>query len=327
MNPRLAFSIAMLVSLSTLANDAPMTDASATEVCEYVAEVESLGGINPLRVPTEKLPPFSRQAMVDATAGADPFRGQLEQLFDLELREGEPTRFGTFMSTGTCVMFSISPIVKPDSQRDSRWPQTTSADPAAEDELHMIGWGASEVVLAHRGRHFIATLHDHGTAYLEWLTPAATRRGLCTFEDNGFERHVVATLSAGADCEELARAPGEEIAAATEVDIDNDGRLDSIAVDGEDSGAGCGSSWRSIKLLTPGGEVEVSPRNEALMKLVGLESGPVMLLTSKGREYVYALGPQATPTVYSVTSTGVEAQCQFRIQHKRRVKTQFKHRR
>jgi hypothetical protein len=107
------------------------------------------------------------------------------------------------------------------------------------------------------------------------------------------------------------------------IDLDNDGKLDAIAVDGGDSGSGCGSSWRNIRLLTANGDGEVSSRNEALAKLTGIEGGQVMLLTLKGREYVYAASSEEVPTVYAVTHTSVVPQCEFRIQYKRRVKTQF----
>jgi hypothetical protein len=76
-------------------------------------------------------------------------------------------------------------------------------------------------------------------------------------------------------------------------------------------------------LVNAKGDTEVSPRNEALAKLTGLEGGPVMLLTSKGREYVYGVGGQDVPTVYSVTKDGIVPQCEFRVQYKRRVKSQF----
>jgi hypothetical protein len=48
-----------------------------------------------------------------------------------------------------------------------------------------------------------------------------------------------------------------------------------------------------------------------------------MLLTLKDKEYVYGETVTGVPTVYSVTKTGVVPQCEFRIQYKRRVKTQF----
>ena len=301
--------------------DKPMTDAEAKTVCADVAAIESRGGIDDLLLPTGELTQFRYTETVDS--GADTQHdGQLENRFPLELRKNEPRDFGTFMGRGTCVMFSIEPIRNPNAAADEEWPSTTSIDPESEDELHLIGWGGGESVLAYRGRHYIATHHRHGIAYLEWLTPAATRRGLCTFEDNGFERIVTARLDPHADCDALARMPGEEIAGPMSVDLDNDGHLDSIGVDGEDSGAGCGHSWRSIKLLDARENAEVSPRNEALGKLSGLEGGPVMLLTLKNKEYVYA-NSEDVPTVYSVTKTGIVPQCEFRIQYKRRVKTEF----
>ena len=250
--------------------------------------------------------------------------GQLETQFSLELQKGRPRTFGVYMGRGTCVSLSIEPMREPDSKEDLQWPITTSIDPDAENELHLIGWGGGESVLAHRGRHYVATYGGdlHGVAYLEWLTPAATRRGLCTFEDDGFERIVTARLDPHADCDALARTPGEAVATQMSVDLDNDGRVDSIDIDGGDSGAGCGSSWRIIRLLTSSGEVEVSQRNDSLAKLPGLEGGPVMLLTLNGKEYVYAEN-EGVPTVLSVTKTSVVPQCEFRIQYKRRVKTQF----
>ena len=47
-----------------------------------------------------------------------------------------------------------------------------------------------------------------------------------------------------------------------------------------------------------------------------------MLLTLKDKEYVYA-NSEDVPTVYSVTKTGIVPQCEFRVQYKRRVRTEF----
>jgi hypothetical protein len=301
-----------------------MTDAEAHAVCSDVAAIESNGDIEDLLLPTYLLTNsiFAQPPDGEPEARHD---GQLETQFPLELRKGRPRNFGVYMGRGTCVSFSIEPLREPDLVEDKKWPLTTSIDAEAEDDLRLIGWGGGESVLAYRGRHYIATYGGdlHGVAYLEWLTPAATRRGLCTFEDNGFERIVTARLDPQADCDALARTPGEDVAGPIAVDLDNDGRLDSITVDGEDSGAGCGHSWRNIQLVNAAGEAEVSPRNEALAKITGLEGGPVMLLTSKGREYVYGVGGQDVPTVYSVTKDGIVPQCEFRVQYKRRVKSQF----
>jgi hypothetical protein len=304
--------------------DTPMTDAEVQGVCANVAAIESHGGIDDLLLPTTELKfsPFEKPA-ADEDEGEN--QGQLENRFALEVRKGHPRNFGRFMGRGTCVMFSIYPIQEPDAKEDEKWLLTTSSDPEAEDELHLIGWGGGESVLAFRGRYYIAQDGGdrHGIRYLEWLTPAATRRGLCTFEDNGFERIVAARLDPHADCDALARTPGEEILGPMSVDLDNDGELESIESDGEDSSAGCGHSWRAIKLLNAEGDAEVSARNEALQTVIGLEQGPVMLLTLKDKEYVYGETVTGVPTVYSVTKTGVVPQCEFRIQYKRRVKTQF----
>jgi hypothetical protein len=304
--------------------DKPMTDAEANEVCTSVAAIESRGGIADLLLPARQLKTSLFAKTEDGEAKAEN-EGQLEVQFPLELRKGHFRSFGRYMGLGTCVMFSIWPVREPDPAEDLKWPATTSNDEEAADELNLIGWGGGESVLAYRGRHYIATYNgeDHGIRYLEWLTPAATRRGLCTFEDDGFERIVTARLDSQADCDALARTPGEEVVGPMSVDLDNDGQMDSIGVDGEDSGAGCGHSWRIIRVLDAKDEPEVSPRNDALAKLTGLEGGPVMLLTLKGKEYVYAESRENVPAVFSVTKTGVTPQCEFRIQYKRRVKTQF----
>src|SRR5687768_11992087 len=147
--PACSIAIAMFVALAAAANDVPMTNADAREICEYVAEVESAAIDNPLRVPMEKLPSYSRGSMSDGHDDDTPPRGQLEESFELELGAGAPRRFGHYMGTGTCVMFSIAPFGQPDLPMDAQWPQTTSAAPEAEDELHLIGWGGGESVLAH----------------------------------------------------------------------------------------------------------------------------------------------------------------------------------
>ncbi|HTE42076.1 MAG TPA: hypothetical protein VK629_14720, partial [Steroidobacteraceae bacterium] len=242
--------------------------------------------------------------------------------FELALHHGRRTSFGEYMSNGSCVMFSVEAIADDGSADDTNWPTTKCVDCDLE-ELRLIGWGGSESVLSYRGRHYIATYGgwSHGIEYLEWLTPAATRRGLCTFEDTGSERMVAKRLDPGADCDALARAPAEDIAAPGS-DLDNDGKSDPVVVGGEDSGAGCGRSWRNISFVDANGDVEASARNDELRKLIGLENGPVKLLTLKGKRYIYAKNGDVT-AAYSVTKTAVIPQCEFRIQYKRRVKTQF----
>ena len=302
--------------------ESPMTDAEANKVCSDIAAIESRGDIGNLLLPIESLQ-YPIGSDISADAMNNDRYGQLEHQFKLELRKDQQTDFGDYMGRGTCVMMSIAPRKLVDPIDDAKWPQTTSID-ESEEELHLIGWGGGESVLAYRGRHYIATFggDGHGIVYLEWLTPAATRRGLCTFDDTGSRRVVAERVDPQADCEALASAK-DEVAGLVDVDLDDDGKADPLSVGGEDSSAGCGRSWRNVQLVDGNGDPEASPRNEALGQLVGVDSGPVTLLRLKGNAYVYAMSGDFMSAAYRVTKSGVVPQCKFRLLYDRRVKTRF----
>src|SRR5687767_7541099 len=81
----------------------PMTDAEAKAVCEEIAAIDSRGAIQALMVPTGERVSLSAEPI----EGEVHHDGQLEKRFTLDLHPGQPSPFGVFMSSGTCVSFTV----------------------------------------------------------------------------------------------------------------------------------------------------------------------------------------------------------------------------
>jgi hypothetical protein len=237
------------------------------------------------------------------------------------------------------------------------WP-SEDIDPAEqENEILWATWGGGESILMFAGRYFFvaSTSSNNVPGIVTWLTPNGTRRPICSFEVEHVDRSVSFVRDDAALCSAVAhdelpaiawrKKPYSDInwsdrerefllatglggaglpdVDVANIDINNDGALDTLGRAQYASGAACGSTLSRLMLLTEDSDhLKAGPINDAPMGLITSDGKPVEIISYRSHSYVRAAIEQ-TPALFRVTSDAVQTECVFHDQPISRVKTLY----
>ena len=348
--------------------DKPLSNQEAQQICKNLANLADNKRLKALFVTPENSKKENRNGFLLPTY-SEIEEKQLSDYADFAYRvadyllpisaKNKATHFSRFAPRGTCHQENLfNPAILLKNKGKYLGIETV------DDPDNAVGWahrGAIDFPLFYRERYFIATVtgrQNDQLGLISWIKPDGNIRPLCAFDSKEINPKI-SQAKKPALCQKVLTGkvqalPWQEdvpqegfrefqkkwdfsLATKQELDIDNDGRRETIGLFRHDSGAGCGGAYLWLNALNEeGGKIVSSPLDPIFNKLKQVYTRefdakirPLTIYALNGKNYVVALSQKTAANerdlaLLKIKQNEIETVCEFSAQRQTKISRFFK---
>lgn len=334
-----------------------MTNEKEKKICSAIVDAVNRGSIAQMILSFERVSAEDERAWKENQAAFSML--YLHKTLKINAH-GKSTTLGLVQGGGTCGNCDIEDIYAPVSE--------VYPEDDAEERFRWKGWGQCDHFLFVDGEPIIVTGNFHWgqsrATFVTWLAPDGAKRALCLLgpeSGNKPMRKLVANHDPEL-CEAVGRGRVEEIpwkktldipnentgndatmwdsSGDVEIDINRDGKKETVVLFDHASGAGCGSYYQWLREFSAG-QRSVFPEeppsgaetqlNQALQGIGGpiknARKGDdwytIKLFRYAGKPYILAQGAEVGAAVVSVWGNQKKTWCEYQVIPQHKVETYY----